>query len=527
MKLNKFIFSILLCIISTKNACSAYNYKDQDNIPVDSIYNSLSWKNLIHHNEGKSVINSDSTFFLSKDGYKNAKAEYMVTVTTLLDRNNKAFCEYPARANFLISVLNLDSQYFDFSLCQEYQEYQQKVPFDKVYIVFAAENNQSPSSMLGHTFLKIKGKDKKGAIREHSFSYFAALDNSNSLKFYVDIMTVGLDGAYILSPYQTKADEYLFGEKRSLWEFELNLSSEEKERLKQHLWELKGKNIRYKFITHNCNTALMNILKAADEDFTMKTKKPFTTPVEYIQDLQQRNKISNIAIEPSISKKKAIEKFGLNYVGNAPKPTRFSLNQDISNDITNINFSPVYQDIRDISNSYFADLESKILDVSFNYNNHKKQFVVDKIDLLKMMSVIDYPTSESYSKYFRLGFENDLFSEHTEVKPVIEFGLGVGKKVSSTTFYILPKVGYHYDNVSNYYIVPQVGAISRINDNIKIINSFEKYFNSKQNNKGYEEKYNFYFGYKIKNNTELYVDYSHYNQAKHSGSLSFGVTLHF
>ena len=496
-------------------------------LPENDIHNNVEWLNLLHHNKGKSVINSDSTFFLSKDGYKDAKAEYIATVETLLNKNNKAFCEYPARANFLIYSLGLNQKYFDFSQCNDYQEYLKKVPFDKVYIVFAAENNQSPSSMLGHTFLKIKGKDKNGIIREHSFSYFAALDNSNSLKFYIDIMTVGLDGAYILSPYQIKADEYLFGEKRSLWEFELNLSPEEKERLKQHLWELKGKKIRYKFITHNCNTALMNILKVANKDFSMKTGKPFITPVEYIQDLQQRDKFSDITIEPSVSQKNVIEKFGLNYIGNAPKPTRFSLNQDISNAITNINFSPVYQDIRDISNAYFSDLESKILDISFNYQDHKKQFVVDKIDLLKMMAVIDYPTSDSYSKYFRLGFENNLFSENTELNPVIEFGLGMGKKVSSTTFYILPKIGYHYHNFSNFYLLPQIGTITRISDKAKIINSYERYFNSKKDNKGFEERYNLYFGYKIKNDTELYIDYSHYSKAKHSESLSLGIALHF
>ncbi len=493
----------------------------------ESIYHSKEWLNLLHYHNGRSVINPDSTFFLSEEGYKNPKAEYIATVTAILDKKNKAFCEYPARTNFIISSMKLNPSEFDFLQCTEYQEYLKKVPMDTISIIFASENNQSPSSMLGHTFLKISGYDNNSVTRQHSFSYFAALDNANSLNFYIDVMTVGLDGAYILSPYQIKAGEYLFEEKRSLWEFELKLSAEEKERLKQHLWELKGKNIRYKFITHNCNTALMSILKVADEDFIMKTKKPFTTPVEYIQDLQQRDKISDITIEPSVSQKNAIEKFGLNYIGNAPKPTRFSIQQDILNNITDINFSPVYQDIRDISDAYFPDLESKILDMSFNYNNHKKRFVIDKIDLLKMMSVIDYATSDSYSKYFRLGWENDLFSEHTELKPVVEFGLGIGKRISSMTFYILPKIGYHYDDFSNYYIVPQLGAISRISPNIKMINSYEKYFNSENNNKGYNAKYNFYLGYKTFENSEVYIDYSYYSDAKHSENISLGVTFHF
>lgn len=502
------------------NTISAYT------LPENDIYNNVEWLNLLHYYKGRSVINPDSTFFLSKVGYKDSKAEYIATVETILNKSNKIFCQYPARTNFLISSLKLNPKYFDFSQCDDYQEYLKKVPLDNIYIVFAAENNQSPSSMLGHTFLKISGQDEN-VTRQHSFSYFAALDNANGLKFYVDVITVGLDGAYILSPYQIKADEYLFGEKRSLWEFELKLSTEEKEKLKQHLWELKGKNIRYKFITHNCNTALMSILKVANEDFIMETKKPFTTPVEYIQDLQQRDKISNIAIEPSISQKKAIEKYGLNYIGNAPKPTRFSLQQDISNNIMNINFSPVYQDVRDISDAYFPDLESKIMDVSFNYLEKHKKIIADTMDILKMASFVDYPTTDSYSKFFRLGFENDLFADNNELKPVVEFGLGVGKRIQTTTFYILPKIGYHYDNFSNFYLVPQIGTITRISNKVKVINSYEKYFNSKKDNKGFEAKYNLYLGYNILDNTDLYFNYSHYNKAKYSDSFTMGFSFHF
>jgi hypothetical protein len=144
-----------------------------------------------------------------------------------------------------------------------------------------------------------------------------------------------------------------------------------------------------------------------------------------------------------------------------------------------------------------------------------------------MKSIIDYSSTNSFSKYFRLGFENDLFNEETELKPIFEFGLGISKKISTTSVYILPKIGYHYDDYSNFYISPQIGAISKINDNIKIITSYEKYFNAKQNNIGFDEKYNFYIGYKVSSNNEVYFDYSHYSDAKYSDSFTIGLSLHF
>ena len=492
VKIHALLSSFLLFFLFYSNVANAnYTYEELSKKTTKEIYDSLEWKNILHYDDRKSVINSNSDFFLSSDGYINPKSEYEATLKSLTNEaslNDKhTICMYPARFNYIVSSLNLSKELFPKPNCKEYEEYKKNVLFENVYIVFASENNFSPSSMMGHTFLKIDGGEKS-----HAFSYFAALNNADSIKFYIDILTSGIDGAYILSPYIEKSSEYLYKEQRSLWEFKLDLNDKDKIRLKEHLWELKEKNIKYSLLSHNCNTALISILKVANKDFSVEAIKPFITPVEYIQKLHDDNKISDISIEPTTTQRTIIEKFGLNFVGNAPKPARLSISQDLSNDFTNVNISPVYQDIRDISNAYFPDLESKMFDLSINYNSTNKKIIFDKVDILKMKSVIDYPSTKSLSKYFRLGFENDLFNEETELKPVVEFGLGTSKKISTTSVYILPKIGYHYDNYSNFYLSSEIGAISRIGDNIKIINSYEKYLNSKDTNIGFNEKYNFY-----------------------------------
>lgn len=484
------------------------------------------WQNLLHYENGKSVINQGSNFFLSSDGYQDSKAEYLATLKELfgsnITRDNHAICRYPARFEYILDKLNLSKNDFPKVKCDAYEEYLDKVIFDDVSIVFASESNTSPSSMMGHSFLKVSGQEKT-----HAFSYFATFDRTTSFDFFIKAFVGGVDGAYVLSSYSKKENEYLYNEKRSLWEFKLKLNQEDKKRLKAHLWELKGKNIKYNFIKHNCNTALINVLKIANKDFYLDAKKTFITPVEYIQWLQDNDKISSVTFIPSETQKNAIKKFGLNYIGDAPKPTRVAFSQDILNHVTHIKLSPVYQDIRDISNAYFADLESKILDLSFSYYNKNKKFTVDKIDILKMESIIDFQTTNSFSKYFRLGFENDLFNEDVKLNPVIELGLGFGKKVWSTSLFVLPKFGYHYDDFSNFYIAPQVGAISRIGPNIKMINSYEKYFSSKSNNFGFSEKFNMYLGYKIFENNDVFVNYQFYNKSKYHNSFKFGITLHF
>lgn len=513
-----FFINLAIVFISTEA------YANHNTINKE-IFTSLDWKNLLHYNGEKSVINKDSDFFLSSDGFYNPEAEFKTTLEEFYRpaqlNNNHAICRYPARFDYILRSLKLSKNSFPSPICSEYQKYEEKVVFDKVYVVFAAENNLVPSSMMGHTFLRIDGN-----TRSHAFSYFATFTNTTTLKFYADIIR-GIDGAYMLSPYKNKSAEYLHQEGRSIWEFELDLTAEEKSKLKKHLWELKEKKINYSLVSHNCSTALINILKVANSELSTKNIKPYITPIEYIQTLQENNKVSNISIEPSESHKKAIEKFGLNYIANATKPANISISQDINNNLTKINFNPVYQDIRNISDAYFPELESKILDISIDYNNDKQRFIVNNINILKMASIIDYQSTNNLSKYLRIGFENDLFSEKNELKPVFEIGLGIGKKIAHTTVYVLPKMGYHYDKFSNLYIAPQIGAISRLGNKTKMINIYEKYFNSKNNNRGYNGKYTFYTGYQILKNTEVYFDYSHYDNATNSKSLLFGVSVHF
>lgn len=253
---------LAICSLYCSQARAEYTFEQLKELSLPETYSSVEWKNLLHYDNEKSVINKESNFFLSSDGFKNPQAEYLATLKAITEnikqQDNHAICKYPARFDYILHSLNLKKQDFNLPICKDYQEYRKKVPIDSVSVVFAAESNRSPSSMMGHAFLKLQGTNENG-LKEHSFSYFAAFNIENSLQFYIDIITTGIDGAYILSPYKNKIDEYLIGEKRSLWEFDINLTTEEIERLKSHIWELKGHNIKYSLVSHNCNTAVVSI----------------------------------------------------------------------------------------------------------------------------------------------------------------------------------------------------------------------------------------------------------------------------
>ncbi|MDR2413286.1 MAG: DUF4105 domain-containing protein [Rickettsiales bacterium] len=502
-----------------------------DSLIKAQIYETAEWKNLLHYSGGRSVIDSQSSFFLSDTGYKDPKAEYVETIRQMLDSKLKdgdsIQCRYPARVNLIMEQSGVSVKELPAQKCAEFEEYEKKVPFDEVYVVFAAENNTSPTSMMGHTFLKISGANDAGP-REHSFSYFAALDNTSMAKFLYRAITFGIEGIYALSPYKIKRQEYLINQNRSLWEFKLNLNEAEKYKLKNHLWELRNKFIRYSLITHNCNTALVGVLKTADADFDESTIKPFSTPVEYIQELSQKNRISEISFEPTGTGQKIIDKHGLNYILSAPEPTRLAISYEYSdNNYLRMEFNPIYQDLRDVSDAYFDELESKLLNFSARMNLESGRFVLDAFDLIKIKSIPDFTISDSFAKHFKISFENDLYDDATRLRPTAEFGLGLGLHAGHFKIYAIPTVGYRYSDFNNFYFTPEIGIISRITDYLKFMSSYKYYFNTNGDNRGYDSVFQAYLGYRLFRNKELSFEYLKYAGDAAHIAYRAGFTIHF
>jgi hypothetical protein len=250
--------------------------------------------------------------FLSLGGYKDPNAELKATIAALLN-DSKAQCKYPARLDFLLESEALTLSQLPKSNCEGYEAYLKKVPFEHVYAVFAAEDQSSPASVMGYTILKIAGKDNNGTTRECSFSFVALMNESGNLKRYINAVLKGSEGSYVLAPYHKTIETYIYNEQRSLWEFELNLSTKAKERLRKYLWESKDTPVLYQFIAHNCNTVIKMVLNAVDQTFGDDKYWFFPTPIEYLQELSQKDKIKSISTQPSKSDREVITHFGAYY----------------------------------------------------------------------------------------------------------------------------------------------------------------------------------------------------------------------
>ena len=221
-----------------------------------------------------------------------------------------------------------------------------------------------------------------------------------------------------------------------------------------------------------------------------------------------------------------VQKYGVNDILDAPSPTRLSVSAVRQKEHSGIgfDFSPVYQDIHVITHAYFDDIESKIMNVSGRYM-FSSGVVLDKLDILSLKSVLGYNTEQSFSKYLKLSFENTPISKHTRLNPTAEIGLGIGWHMDYARLYGLPRIGYKYIDASAIYVVPEVGLISRLFDDVKLIITYEPYISSVEDAILYSN-ISGYIGYRLTKNTELFFDGTLYPRLDNIYSLKIGVNTH-
>ncbi|MDF1883324.1 DUF4105 domain-containing protein [Sulfurimonas sp. SAG-AH-194-C21] len=221
--------------------------------------------------ENKSEI-ADPKFFLAKDGRVNAKGELEATINALyneerLDDNSTA-CLYPARKHWLQKELGLKDlptvECYDFDLLMD------MLKPNSATLVFPFMQGSAPSSMFGHTFLRIDGKDRP-IMLSYAFNYASESDDSdNQLLYMYKGFFGGYKGTYSLLPYYEKIREYRDLEERDIWEYELNFTEEETQQMVRHMWEIEQAYSWYYFFTKNCSYKMFWIMESGREGLNLR-----------------------------------------------------------------------------------------------------------------------------------------------------------------------------------------------------------------------------------------------------------------
>jgi hypothetical protein len=230
-----------------------------------NLSDSRYWKILLHVSGDISEID-DKAFFISKDGKRDFSAELHATIDALYHEkvfdDNSTACRYPARKAWLKDELNL--QDLPHVTCKAYDTLIQKIDPQSVTLVFADAHINSPASMFGHTFLRIDSSHESKLL-SHAINYSANADKEteNGIVFAFKGLFGGYPGIYSLLPYYEKLKEYKNTEQRDIWEYELNLTPDEVNRMMMHIWEIHDTFSWYYFFDENCSYHMLWLLEAA------------------------------------------------------------------------------------------------------------------------------------------------------------------------------------------------------------------------------------------------------------------------
>ena len=278
---------------------------------LETIANSKQWAHLLHYRKhpfsGRYISQNDSPqFFLAENGKSSLLAELQADlqqflITDLAD-NQSAQCKFPARYNWLKQQLP-EFNFLDQS-CSEFAQWRNELSAEYLTLVFPASHINSPSSMYGHTFIRMDKKDTaSNKLLAYSVNFAANADpDDNELVFSWKGLTGGCPGVVSVLPYYAKTNEYSHMEYRDIWEYRLDLNKEETDQFVRHVWETKDTFFDYFFFDENCSYRLLALLDASSERIDVTDDFMFTAiPVDTIRALQKRGLVEHTEYRPSAS----------------------------------------------------------------------------------------------------------------------------------------------------------------------------------------------------------------------------------
>ncbi|MGV8890771.1 MAG: DUF4105 domain-containing protein [Pseudomonas sp.] len=281
-----------------------------DNQRLQQLANDPFWISLGHYETAKlggwrSYV-SDKKFFLAADGNEHPDRELAATVQALYAPasagEKHAQCVYPARTRWLKAQLNLSG--LPKLPCTEFKQWFKDVSPHSAVMIFPAAYLNSPSSMFGHTLLRIDQANVQSdqtALLSYAINFGAYIEGSdNSILYAWKGLMGGYPGLFALVPYQEKLSEYRSLENRDLWEYRLNLTQAETERMVEHVWELKQIQFDYFFFDENCSYRLLELLQVARPSLRLTEQFPLTAiPTDTVKAVKEAGLVESIQYRPS------------------------------------------------------------------------------------------------------------------------------------------------------------------------------------------------------------------------------------
>jgi hypothetical protein len=412
---------------------TAYIKELQSRASSLQLWQQREWINLLHYNKDSDSTNQfisqvdDVRFFNAPDGKNNPKTELLQTISSFFSTevNGDAHpqCRFIARLDWLQDKLGIDSAVLPNIICKDYMQWRALVPDQKITLIFPAYHLNSPSSMFGHTLLRLDSAEGKMGSDWLSMAInFGAnvREDDNSLFYAFRGLTGGYPGFFIVTPYYNKIKEYNSKEKRDIWEYPLNLTTEETSRMVTHLWELKGVEFDYYFFDENCSYRLLELLEVARPSVELTDGFTLTAiPVDTVRAIKRAGMITGVSYRPS-------QITVLEYLLEQIPDKNIDLIEPISKDYTLIN--------KDIFKSLDEHEQIQVLQAAYKYlrylqtdsvrdpqsarNSHKLLVALNNYPIqqpIKPPVPTSQPEQGHYSNRLSIGFGQENKQSYTEL----------------------------------------------------------------------------------------------------------------
>jgi hypothetical protein len=236
----------------------------------------IEWVNLVHYKPnlmtgGVHSLADAPRFFNAPNGKTDPQAELEATLASFFsdlpetDSQQNPQCQFIARYRWLKRELGFDAARLPERGCPRYEQWRASLNPHEITLVFPAAYLNNPASMYGHTLLRIDAtdQDERTRLLAYAINYAANTDERSGLVFAVKGLLGGYPGQFSIAPYYLKVQEYNDIENRDIWEYRLDFTPQEIDRLLEHAWELGPIYFDYYFFDENCSYHLLALFEVA------------------------------------------------------------------------------------------------------------------------------------------------------------------------------------------------------------------------------------------------------------------------
>lgn len=379
------IVTVLLAVTTYPAHADDSNYLDKliDQSRTLNLASDPYWLSLVHYKPtlgGRYKSQADDEkFFNHPQGKSAPKLELAATIRAFFKKhggNPHARCRFPARFHWLKQRLQFDPRRLPTVTCDQYQDWKETLNTRSVTLVFPAAYLNSPSSMFGHTLLRLNPGGSRGEVplAAYALNYAANVNSAdNGLLYAYRGIFGGYPGEFSIVPYYQMIKKYNELENRDIWEYALNLNQAEVDQLLRHAWEVRTITFDYYFLTENCSYHMLSLLEVArpgthlTAGFSVKA-----IPADTVRAIVGANMVEDIAYRPSMT---TVISQRLTHLGHAQQTKVLTL-------------GTAQQAVSSVAKGLETPVDkSRIFELAFDYSRYRA---------LQTPSVRDEHTGQSY-----------------------------------------------------------------------------------------------------------------------------------